>query len=108
VIDNHLDTRTPVVLKGDQLLPVARPGVHAVVPHEPAAEQLVANYRGREPAAGDQTERAVVSQLHSDLLVIRAIGDVSDSSNDATVPAQATPSGEPGGAQRRAALLEGA
>lgn len=72
VIDNHLGTGTPVVLEGDQLLPVARPGVHAVVLHEPAVEQLVANYRSREPAAGDQTERALVSRRHGDLLVARA------------------------------------
>ena len=72
VIDNHLDTGTPVVLEGDQLLPLARPGVHAIVLHEPAEEQLIANYRSREPAAGDQIERAAVSRLHGDLLIERA------------------------------------
>lgn len=72
VIDNHLGAGTPVVLEGDQLLPLTRPGVHAIVLHEPAQEQLVANYRSRETAAGDQTERAVVSRLHGDLLVARA------------------------------------
>jgi hypothetical protein len=46
--------------------------VPAIVLHEPAEEQLIANYRSREPAAGDQIERAVVSRLHGDLLVVMA------------------------------------
>jgi 2-phosphoglycerate kinase len=72
VIDNHLATTAPVVLEGDQLLPVNRPGVHALVLHEPDGVQIVANYRTREPAEGDQAERALVSRLHGELLAERA------------------------------------
>jgi len=72
VIDNHLSTATPVVLEGDQLLPARRPGMLALVGHEPDREQMAANYRLREPESGDQTERALVSRLHGELLVARA------------------------------------
>lgn len=62
VIENHLETRTPVVIEGDYLLPQARHGVRAVIVHEDDVDQLVANYAAREPGGGEQRQRAQASR----------------------------------------------
>ena len=61
VVANHLETNTPVVIEGDYLVPTAdrRPGVRAALVVEDDLDQLVANYRLREPAHGEQRGRAL-------------------------------------------------
>jgi len=72
VIGNHLETDMPVVIEGDFILPVvATLDAYAGVPAagrvgglfvlEDDPDQIAANYRSREPAAGDQAKRAAVS-----------------------------------------------
>jgi 2-phosphoglycerate kinase len=63
VIDNHLDTATPVVVDGDYIVPgsVVHPAVRSVVVHEDDVQQLTTNYLAREPEMGDQRERAEAS-----------------------------------------------
>ncbi len=79
VIANHLETRTPVVLEGDFVLPAlaaqasflghANGGrVRAAFLHEPDEPQLLANYLSREPERGPQVKRAQVSWLHGQWL----------------------------------------
>jgi 2-phosphoglycerate kinase len=70
VIDNHIETKTPIVLEGDYLMPEMLAEwnlerARAVFLLEPDEEQLVRNYAAREPAAGRQEGRAQVSRLHS-------------------------------------------
>ncbi|GAA2377061.1 hypothetical protein GCM10010404_36410 [Nonomuraea africana] len=75
VVANHLETRTPVVIEGDYLLPslaAELDGVRAAVLYEGDEEQIVENYRLREPAAGAQRERARVSRLFGDWLAGQA------------------------------------
>ncbi len=64
VIDNHLDTRMPVVIEGDFLDPALADGfddrVRAVVIDDDE-DQILANYALREPEAGRQAGRAAVS-----------------------------------------------
>ena len=75
IINNHLTAAAPVVLEGDFLLPelLLHPDlVHAtqsgllraVFLQETRVEQLVTNYFEREPEAGDQRTRALVSMHH--------------------------------------------
>ncbi len=75
VVANHLETRTPVVLEGDFLLPTlaaradfaGQPNagrVRAVFLHEQDEGQLVANFSAREPGSGVQAGRARVSLLY--------------------------------------------
>ena len=75
VVANHLEASTPVVLEGDFILPAlaaqarfsgqANGGrVRGAFLHEPDEQQLVANYRSREPERGPQVKRAHVSWLH--------------------------------------------
>lgn len=79
VIANHLDTQTPLVLEGDFLLPelLARQEeakapttdrVRGVFLYEPDERQLLQNFAGREPEAGEQTKRAHVSWLYGQWL----------------------------------------
>ncbi|HEX2593516.1 MAG TPA: hypothetical protein VHL34_18600 [Rhizomicrobium sp.] len=79
VIANHLESRVPIVLEGDFLLPAlatrarflneANDGrVRGVFLYEQDQQQLVANYLSREPQSGPQTKRAEVSWLHGQLL----------------------------------------
>lgn len=70
VIANHLETNTPVVIEGDYLLPTA--GVRTVILHEPDEAQITGNYLAREPDAGDQSGRALVSRMYGDWLAARA------------------------------------
>jgi len=67
VIENHIETRMPIVLEGDYILPglVARYAQHvsAVFVIEDEIEQIVKNYQSREPEAGRQQKRAEVSHL---------------------------------------------
>jgi hypothetical protein len=66
VIADHLDTGVRVVIEGDYLPPslaVDRPGVRGVILQEPDLEQLIDNFAGREPDAGEQRTRAEVSAL---------------------------------------------
>ena len=83
VIANHLDTDTPVVIEGDYLVPSlaaatsfsgipAEGRVASVFLHEPDGAQLVANYAGREPADGEQRQRARVSALFGEWLAAEA------------------------------------
>jgi 2-phosphoglycerate kinase len=73
VIANHVQTDTPVIIEGDYLLPGPLPDfVRAVFVHEPDVEQLVHNYRLREPAAGEQRGRAEVSVRYGDWLAEQA------------------------------------
>ncbi len=73
VVENHLETDTPVVVEGDYLLPLPpTPGVRGVVLHEPDAAQLVTNYLVREPEAGAQTTRAEASLRYGQWLVDQA------------------------------------
>ena len=75
VVGNHLQTRVPVVIEGDCLLPsfaarssyAGQPAdgqVRAVFLDEPDERRLVRNYRDREPDAGTQAGRARVSRLY--------------------------------------------
>lgn len=72
VIGNHLESRVPVVIEGDFLLPaLAAQAVFAGVPAagrvralfvaEPLIAQVIDNYRAREPEEGEQRLRAQVS-----------------------------------------------
>ena len=72
VIANHLESRTPVVLEGDFILPALavqttfadqlnNGRVRALFLVEPDEEQLVRNYALREPQEGPQIKRAQVS-----------------------------------------------
>ncbi|MEU4547483.1 hypothetical protein [Nonomuraea dietziae] len=75
VVANHLETMTPVVVEGDYLLPSTAAeldGVRAVFLHEGDEEQIAENYRRREPAAGAQHGRAMVSRLYGDWLASQA------------------------------------
>ncbi|NJC68480.1 hypothetical protein HC031_01885 [Planosporangium thailandense] len=73
VIDNHVQTGTPVIVEGDYLLPCPLPaGVRAVFVHEPDVEQLVRNYGQREPHAGVQRDRAEASARYGDWLAAQA------------------------------------
>jgi 2-phosphoglycerate kinase len=73
VIANHIETRTPVVLDGDYLLPEMVVGLDAarvkgVFLYEPDEAQIVQNYALREPDEGEQTGRARVSCLFGEWL----------------------------------------
>lgn len=76
VIADHVECAAPVVLEGDYLVPGLVHGfggaVRAVVVAEPVPDQLVANYRSREPVGGDQRGRALISALVERRLVERA------------------------------------
>jgi 2-phosphoglycerate kinase len=83
VVANHLDTDTPVIIEGDYLVPglaartsfrgiPANGRVASVFLHEPDEAQLVANFAGREPADGEQRQRARVSALFGDWLAAEA------------------------------------
>lgn len=85
VIGNHLETGTPVLMEGDYLLPAlavqdsfagipAAGRVKAAFLHEPEVDQLVGNYIGREPAAGEQRTRAEVSRAYGEWLAGQAAG----------------------------------
>ncbi len=74
VVANHLETKTPVVIEGDYLLPCAPvPGVRAVLLHEPDAAQIAANFLVREPHAGAQQKRAEVSRGYDQWLAQQAV-----------------------------------
>jgi 2-phosphoglycerate kinase len=72
VIRNHLESRTPVVLEGDYLLPALTeafyPSAQAVFLYEPDEAQIAANFLAREPEAGEQILRARVSYLYGQWL----------------------------------------
>lgn len=83
VIVNHVESRTPVVLEGDFILPslLAHPvvaplavagQVRAAIVHEPEREQILANYLRREPEAGAQHGRAQVSWQYGQWLAQEA------------------------------------
>jgi 2-phosphoglycerate kinase len=60
-------------IEGDYLLPGPLPDfVRAIFVHEPDVEQLVHNYRLREPDAGEQRGRAEASVRYSDWLAEQA------------------------------------
>ncbi|MBI1279606.1 MAG: hypothetical protein GC179_15875 [Anaerolineaceae bacterium] len=75
VIANHLESRTPIVLEGDFILPMLatreaygdEPNngrVKAIFLMEPDVIQLQRNFLQREPAEGEQVKRAEVSWLY--------------------------------------------
>lgn len=79
VIANHIETRTPIVLEGDYILPelVALVGgahasemrqVRGVFLYEPSEGQIVRNLHLREAAEGEQAGRARVSWLFGEWL----------------------------------------
>jgi 2-phosphoglycerate kinase len=79
VVVNHLETRTPLVMEGDFILPAllehpaiadaARAGaVRAVFMYEPDEAQLLRNFAQREPESGLQHKRARVSWLYGQWL----------------------------------------
>ncbi|GAJ81464.1 hypothetical protein NBRGN_038_01350 [Nocardia brasiliensis NBRC 14402] len=83
VIGNHLESRTPVIIEGDYLLPALAAQtsfagqevagqVRAVFLHEPDPDQLAANYLSREPDAGEQRMRAEGSARYGDWLAATA------------------------------------
>ena len=67
VINNHIETRLPVVLDGDYILPelIARfpDRVKAVFLYEDDQARILENYLSREPGEGNQLRRAQVSVL---------------------------------------------
>ena len=67
VIDNHIETRMPVVLDGDYILPelIAEYSnrVKAVFLYEDDEDHIVKNFLLREPDEGQQRKRAQVSWL---------------------------------------------
>jgi 2-phosphoglycerate kinase len=78
VITDHVESAAPFVMEGDYLLPEFAGGfgiaVRAVVISEPDEDQIVANYRSREPGAGEQGFRATVSARFDAELAVRALG----------------------------------
>ena len=72
VIRNHIETRMPVVLEGDYLLPAnvlaSGPRTRALFLVEDDQAQIVANLRAREPSVVTQDKRARVSVLHGQWL----------------------------------------
>ena len=71
VVEQHLESRVPIVLEGDYLLPdtvAAHPRVRAVFLHEEDEDRLVANFAAREPEGGVQAKRARVSWLFGEWL----------------------------------------
>ncbi len=69
VIDNHIETGMPIVLDGDYILPELaaeyKERLKAVFLYEEDVDQLVHNFRTREPQSGEQRARAEVSALFS-------------------------------------------
>jgi 2-phosphoglycerate kinase len=76
VIADHVVSGAPTVMEGDYLTPelaAAHPGlVRVVVLDEPDEDQLVTNYRTREPHHDEQRRRAQVSILIGARLAQRA------------------------------------
>jgi 2-phosphoglycerate kinase len=74
VIDNHLETETPVVIEGDYIVPgaFAHPAVRTALVVEDDLDQLVTNYRLREPDLGDQRIRAEASLAYGRWLAEQA------------------------------------
>ena len=67
VVDRHVESRMPIVLEGDYLLPdtvVLNPRVKAVFLYEPDESQLLENFAAREPDGGVQGKRARVGRLY--------------------------------------------
>lgn len=67
VIDNHIESRQPIVLEGDFIHPALatqyKEQVRAVFIYEPDESQILENYLRREPESGPQNHRARVSWL---------------------------------------------
>ena len=76
VVADHVESRTPVVLESDVLLPGLALGfgkrVRAFVLEESDEDQIVANFLAREPQYGEQRHRAQVSVEVNNRLVERA------------------------------------
>lgn len=71
VIANHLESRTPLVLEGDFLLPSLvsmDKRVRAIFLYEDDEAQIARNFLAREPEEGDQSKRARVSWLFGNWL----------------------------------------
>ena len=72
IIADHLESRSPVIIEGDYILPelfTLFPAtdeyrqVCGLLLHEPDVGQIITNYLSREPDAGEQHGRATVSRL---------------------------------------------
>lgn len=66
VIADHIEFRAPAVIEGDYLTPdlvTGLDGARGVVIGEPDEDRIVDNFHRREPAAGEQRQRARVSAL---------------------------------------------
>jgi 2-phosphoglycerate kinase len=75
VIADHIEYAAPVVLEGDYLTPdlvAGLDGARAVVISEPDGDRIVANLLAREPHAGEQRFRALVSVGYEACLVASA------------------------------------
>lgn len=74
VVDNHVQTRTTVVIEGDYVIPgaITGRGVAIVLIDEDDLEQLTENYVTREPHRGAQRERATASVTYGRWLKDRA------------------------------------
>lgn len=73
VVQNHIESRMPIVLEGDYLLPEMIAAwtidrARAVFLYEPDESQLLRNFAAREPAEGKQEKRARVSWLYGQWL----------------------------------------
>ena len=76
VIANHIETKMPIVLEGDYLLPELLADekvefddrVKAVFLYEDDEQQLASNFLSREPEEGEQSGRAMVSKQIGDWL----------------------------------------
>lgn len=65
VIENHIETKRPVIIEGDYLLPELaakhRQEMSTVYLIDDNVDQYVANFLAREPGAGEQRRRAEAS-----------------------------------------------
>lgn len=72
VIDNHIESRQPIVLEGDFIHPALgasyKEQVRTVFIYEQDESQILANYLRREPESGSQDFRARVSWLMGEWL----------------------------------------
>jgi 2-phosphoglycerate kinase len=73
VISNHIESRAPIVLEGDFILPAvaslfSENQVRAIFLYEESEEQLRQNFLQREPEHGLQEKRARVSWLYGQWL----------------------------------------
>ncbi len=80
VVENHIESQTPIILEGDYILPELMAlashhnskedkRVRAVFIYEPDEKQILNNFLQREPEEGEQAGRAHVSWLYGEWLI---------------------------------------